>query len=314
MFSPGALITDAPTVKNIRNDLSYLEGRIAPFRYNPWSKHPILIHKHKLWKNKNDFKSKLTLIKKEQESDRFGNCFIFAATEILGITGQAANKLPISHPEFIITVCNFLQYFDQIPMPKPGCLAVYSDYTSDIKHFAVVTQVPNKNTCYVKGKWGSCPNIDEHELFCTPKIYGDLVSFHELLPQYRNNTETILSFIQKDLNESLENKKQMIKLEQLMIQFAHNNNIASKLTDNNTPEVSIYIRSLYLFKNYLGLDVNTCDDNGKTLLTLAKENNNIPLLNLLLAMGAKHNEQDNDTTDHTMECDDQKTIDYLPLH
>lgn len=273
------------------SDFNYREMRIALPCHKAWLKPDNLIKKHKSWKNIESFKPGFTIVKKETDIDRFGTCITYAATEILGITGQTTNKLRIGYPENIITECNFLQYFDQIPAPEQGSLVIYTDCTNIIKHLAIVTKTPDDTTCYVKGKWGSCRDIVEHELFHTPAAYGHKTFFYTLKPAYSDKTK-LLSLIQADLNKSDYNKFAIDKAQYLIVNLIQKKDVSDLSIHNFDVQPTMHNKALTLLKTFIGLSVNTRDLNKKTLVMLAVENDNAQMLKLLLDMGARPNARD----------------------
>lgn len=235
------------------------------------------------------------ILRKEELGDRFGTCFIVAATEILGITGQAPEKLPIAFPENIIETCKFLQYFDAAKKPSIGSLVAYVSESNDIDHLAIVTQAfPNSiELCRVKDKTGTNPYIMEHLI---NDVYDDFkkdtIMFFNLKKEFENK-DYLLKLMQNDIQQSSKIKKALVQAKIILIALANGKNVSSSIFTGFNIQRSIYGKAFHLLKICMGLDVNTrTSKKRQTVTMLAAMRNDYNLVNLFLNMGANVNMQD----------------------
>lgn len=260
----------------------------------------------------------------EKISDRFGDSFVLAATEILGITGEASEKLKVTCYADIFDTCKFSQYFEETNNPQVGSLALYLNKNKNkLKHAAVVTQItPNHpELCMVKGKWGNHPAIIEHKLLDTPnELHGDIYFYHPK-NEFKNKKD-LLALMQEDLKKSQLTKDMLNKAQNVLIDLASGKNASS----NSIPSAiclleqnkSIYDNALNLLKNVVGLDINTRTKvNNQTVSMLAAKRDDAELVCAFLAMGANGDTQDNDgnTVLHlAVQHNAHKTLSVLLMH
>src|SRR5207253_1435269 len=174
-----------------------------------------------------EFHKNATIIRKEATSDRFGDFAIVAATEILGITGQASEKLKVTCYADIFNGCNFMQYFEPTNDPQVDSLALYLDQSNDLRHAAVVTQATpdHPELCMVKSKWGNFPDIIEHQLSETPNEYNGNIYFYNLKDKFQNK-ENLLTLMQDDIKKSSNIQKILIKAQTALIGLANGKNVS----------------------------------------------------------------------------------------
>ena len=236
--------------------------------------------------------STIKCLRKELDHERFDTCYTVAATEILGITGQAPEKLKIDDSSDIITQCNFLQYFIPTKNPTKDSLAVYVNEDNLIVHMAVVTECKKgqEDQCLVKDKWGIKTEIIEHSLFNIPSTYGNKVFFYDL-----NVCKTlVLEQMQRDIQKSAPIQKDLREARKQLIMLANGKEVpTSKRMQANHLETP-YSKMWYLLKTHMGLSIDTVNVNGKTPLMLTAQRDDFVLMKLLLNMKASINLRDKD--------------------
>lgn len=236
--------------------------------------------------------STIKCLRSEKIHERFDTCYTVAATEILGITGQATEKLKIDDSSDIITTCKFLQYFIHTKNPIKDSLAVYVNKDDYIAHMAVVTQCQEgfENQCLIKDKWGVKTEIIEHSLFNTPQVYGSRVFFYNL-----NTCKTLmLRRMQRDIQQSPSIQNDLKEARKQLIMLANGKKIPTSLRMQANGLETPYSKMWYLLKTHMGLSIDTVNINGKTPLMLTALRGDIILLKLLLSMKANINLRDKD--------------------
>jgi hypothetical protein len=238
-----------------------------------------------------------SVFREETTYDRFGDFAIVAATEILDITGQAPEKLKVmSYADiFNKNSCNFLQYFDATNNPQIGSLALYLDKSEKLQHAAVVTQItPGKpELCMVKGKVINQSEISEYKLLSTPNKYHGNIYFYNLKSEFQDKNK-LLTDMQQNINRSNDIKILLLEAQKTLISLANGNNPSFPILPLFDQKETVYKKAHYLLKTAVGLDINACDESGKTASMLAAQRNDFLFLIIFLNMNADVNKQDID--------------------
>lgn len=241
-----------------------------------------------------EFLENTTVFRNEEISDRFGDFAIVAATEILGITGQASEKLKVTCYADIFNGCKFMQYFEPTNDPKVDSLALYLDQSGNLRHAAVVTQATpdHPELCMVKSKWGDFPNIIKHQLLETPNEYNGNIYFYNLKKKFQNK-EDLLKLMQDDIKKSSNIEKLLIDAQTTLIALANGTDVSFPMLPSFDTRKNTASKAFYLLQMVVGLDINThTKEDLQTVTMLAVKRNDCMLLETFLRMNANINKRD----------------------
>ena len=223
----------------------------------------------------------ITILKTEQPHERFDKCFTVAITEHLGITGQAPEKLKISHTDDLIECLNIINtYYQPTKKPELNSLVTYINRRREITHFAIITNIDRSQPqpfeqIKVKSKLGLFPHLIEGGLFDVPHFYGKHVRFYNLKPLYLNNKELFLTTLQNAIKNNLKIQDTLLYFKEIFIDLAKGKNVfLAKDDDIFNKKYTLLQKTTLLLKTSMGLDINThTKTNKNTVLMLATKRN-----------------------------------------
>ncbi len=259
------------------------------------------------------------IVYQEKFNDRLGKCLHYALTNILEITDNPGLLKIINTADWLNNL-NLLQYFEQTDHPQKNDLVVYyaDDTTHEPLHFGVVTGFnPHNNEPIVTSKWGFRPEIFEHELFAVPFIYGTTVRFFTLKNKYQQvgKKTTLINKLHQAINTSEISQKSFFLLQFALLQLASGNDIANiEKALHVNKQLSPVGKMLFILKEYPGIDINTHNKSGKTVLMLAAQRNDYKMVELLLRFNADVHKKDNDSNTALMITTDENIINLLQQH
>jgi len=255
------------------------------------------------------------IVYQEQFNDRLGKCLNYALTYILEIIDHPEQLKIINTADWLNNL-NIIQYFDQIDHPEKNDLVVYyaNAITDEPLHFGIITGFnPENNEPLVASKWGIRPEVFEHELFAVPLIYGNTIKFFRIKNEYMQPgaKATLIKKIQQSINSSELSQKSFFLLQFALLQLASGKDISNIETALHlNKKLSPIGKMVFLLKEYPGVDINTRNQSGKTLLMLAAQRNDYKMVELLLKCKADVHKKDNNGTTALMLTTDQSII-YL---
>jgi len=239
----------------------------------------------------------LTVIRTEKHGERFGVCYTAAITKIIGIAGQAPEKLKVSRGSDLIEHCNVLEkYFDQQKTPTTGCLVAYAFPNNHTDHFGVVTKISPDNIpteCIVESKFGTTEHIIEHKLFDIP-TGGSNAYFYALKDEYTQDKNLLLKKIQTDIAQSDAIKKTIHNDKIILLKLVNGTDVKYPGLIGFDGQNSLIDKVWYLLKASMGLPVNTFNMRNQTVLMLAAKRDDSRMVDALISFGADLNKKDKD--------------------
>lgn len=236
----------------------------------------------------------ITILKTEQPNERFDKCFTVALTEPLGITGQAPEKLKISHTDDLFDYLDIINnYYEPIKKPEINCLVTYLNRKKSITHLALVTSIDTSKSVFheqikAKSKWGLFPHVIEHGLFDVPVSYGKNVRFYNLKPEYLENKKLFLVTLQNNIKNNPNIQEELENAKHALLKLAKGKSVF--ISEDDEIFNNFYTRlqkTTFLLKTCMGLDINShTETNQHSALILATKRNDIEMMKLFLAMGA----------------------------
>jgi ankyrin repeat protein len=239
----------------------------------------------------------MKIVRTEKYGERFDVCYTTALTNILGITGQAPEKLKISRGSDLIEHCNILEkYFEQKETPTTGCIVAYAFSNNHTNHFGVVTKISPDNIpteCIVESKFGLKAYIIEHKLFDIP-TGGNNAYFYALKDEYAKDKNLLLKRIQTDIAQSDAIKKTIHNDKIMLLKLANGTDVKHPATIGFDNQDNLIDKAWYLLKASMGLPVNTFNMRNQTVLMLAAKRNDSKMVDAFISFGADLNKKDKD--------------------
>lgn len=234
----------------------------------------------------------ITIIEEQPINKRYGTCHNYAISKKLGLKGKISKTFPIIGIEDWYKILHFTKkYCHEVSTPQKGDLVTYHDnpYSPTINHTGLVY-----DDGIVESKWGIETEILIHPTFYVPPRYGKHVKYHRI----NKETNEIIEDLKKTISQC--NYKQICAdLNNELVNYAEqaNNNeiwriwqmhLCTHIEASNIKGQSLLI--IGAKTNNYGLvqeaifhkaNLNKKDNDGKTALDFAKENQNASIVNLL---------------------------------
>ncbi|HEX4068765.1 MAG TPA: ankyrin repeat domain-containing protein, partial [Candidatus Babeliales bacterium] len=212
-----------------------------------------------------------TILNKQQEEERYGECHNYAISKKLGLVGKIPETLPIAGLNDWHTTFKFTEnYCKEVAIPKKGDLITYYDdsTSTEVLHTGLVL-----DNDMVESKWSTFPEVLAHPTFHIPANWGNHVRYHRIIKP----TEEIIEDIKNKIPKCNDTKESCTVLKNDFLFYAQQGDHA---------------KMQKLWQTVMCIDKNTKNSGGQSLLMIGAKTNNPTLVKKAIQLGIDPNQQD----------------------